>query len=149
MVWGAFSANGQTELALMTGRQNTKSYLKIMEDVLLPYSDDNMPIDRIYQQDNATIHVSRAAKQWFTSNGVCLMNWPPRSPDLSPIENVWGWWAKRVCMNNRQFSPVRDLTNCVFNEWKELPHSLLKTLLDSMKKRCIEVLQRSGGVTHY
>ena len=61
------------------------------------------------------------------SSGLQVMvYWPARSPNLNPIENVGGSLAKRVYMNNRQFSSVRDLTNCVFNKWKELPHSLLK-----------------------
>ena len=87
-----------------------------MEDYLLPFTDEKMPVSWIYQQDNAPIHVSGRARSWFSEHGVPLMDWPSRSPDLNPMENIWGWLARAVYANNRQFSSVNDLTNCVMDE---------------------------------
>ena len=28
-------------------------------------------------------------KEWAAENGVELLDWPPYSPDLNPIENLW------------------------------------------------------------
>ena len=118
MIWEAFSLCGTSRLCLMRGRQNTSCYFKVMNDYLLPFADDFMPLRLIYQQDNAPIHVSSMARSWFSSNGFNLMQWHSRSLDLNPIENVWGKLARRVYMNNRQFNTVRKLTNCVFQEWE-------------------------------
>ena len=140
---------GTSKLEIIRGRQNTNAYLDVMNSVLLPYADENMPLRWTYQQDNAPIHVSKTAREWFSRNSVRLMDWLSRSPDFNPIENVWGWLARRVYDNNRQFASVRDFTNCVFEEWNQMPRSLLEKLLNTMNDRCIEVLQKNGGPTHY
>ena len=42
------------------------------------------------QQDNAPAHNSILSKTWFSENGLeILENWPPNSPDINIIENVW------------------------------------------------------------
>ena len=44
----------------------------------------------IFQQDNALIHALRHSKVFFSDKNVVLMDWPALSPDLNPIENLWG-----------------------------------------------------------
>jgi hypothetical protein len=46
------------------------------------------PNGYIFQQDNAPSHVKNPYK-WFADIGLVVMDWPPMSPDLSPIENLW------------------------------------------------------------
>ncbi len=43
----------------------------------------------IFQQDNAPAHTSRITTAYLDSTNLRLLEWPPQSPDLSPIENAW------------------------------------------------------------
>ncbi|GFX50551.1 transposable element Tcb1 transposase [Trichonephila clavipes] len=43
----------------------------------------------IFQQDNARPHVARIVQRFFVNHEIELLPWWARSPDLSPIENMW------------------------------------------------------------
>ncbi|GFR97594.1 transposable element Tc3 transposase [Elysia marginata] len=47
--------------------------------------------DLVLQQDGATLHTSRATKQFLKDQEVGFMakdDWPPESPDLSPMDSA-------------------------------------------------------------
>ncbi|GFX74438.1 transposable element Tcb1 transposase [Trichonephila clavipes] len=50
----------------------------------------------IFQQDNARSHVARMVQRFFVNHQIELLPWPPRSKDLSPIENMWSMIAQRL-----------------------------------------------------
>ena len=41
------------------------------------------------------------------------MDWPPQSPDLSPIENMWSIIKRKVYENGRQFGNKKDLWEAI------------------------------------
>jgi transposase len=61
------------------------SYLKVLEDQIPKCFQPGMT----FMQDNALIHTARVVRQWFADIAIPLTNWPPYSPDLNPIEQVW------------------------------------------------------------
>ncbi|GFU26012.1 transposable element Tcb1 transposase [Trichonephila clavipes] len=50
----------------------------------------------IFQQDNYRQHVARILQRFFVNHQIELLFWPARSPDLSPIENMWSMVAQRL-----------------------------------------------------
>ena len=41
--------------------------------------------------DNCRVHWSLEALQFCKDNEITVIDWPPYSPDLNPIENVWAF----------------------------------------------------------
>ncbi len=78
---------------------------------------------------------------------VKVMDWPSMSPDLNPIEHLWGILKRKV--EERKVSNIHQLRDVVMEEWKRTPVATCEALVNSMPKRVKAVLENNGGHTIY
>lgn len=149
MVWGAFSANGKVELAFVNGRMDSIRYQKMLNTHLLAFGPVIGGQDWVFQQDNAPCHASKSTIAWLQAKNIRVLQWPARSPDLNPIENLWGILVRIVYANGRQFKDAQSLKQAIMEAWEEIPSNTLRKLVDSMKNRLFEVINKNGNCTSY
>lgn len=78
-----------------------------------------------------------------------ILDWPARSLDLNPIENLWGMLVRKVYVNNRQFNDIDSLKEAIFHVWDTIALHPLRVLVYSMPRRYTAVLEKRGGPTKY
>ena len=78
--------------------------------------------------------------KWFEDNNIVFLPWPSRSPDLNPMENIWGFLSRLVYGNNSQYLSVPDLKQSIVDAWNEMPISVVNKLVASMENRIFQLL---------
>ena len=59
-------------------------------------------------------HTALISKAWFRTNFTIFWNkeiWPPNSPDLSPIENMWAILKEKVNKMDPPPSSIEQITD--------------------------------------
>ncbi len=101
MIWGAMSSAGVGPLCFLKTNVTAPVYQEILEHFMFPSADQLFKdADFIFQQDLAPAHTAKSTKSWLNDHGVGVLDWPANSPDLNPIENLWGI-VKRKMRNKR------------------------------------------------
>ncbi len=75
------------------------------------------------------------------------MDWPSMSPDLNPIEHLWGILKPKV--EECKVSNIHQLCDVIMEERKRTPVATCEALVNSMPKRRVKaVLENNGGHTN-
>ena len=149
MLWGGFNASNLLPLQFVTSRMKSDDYQKTLEASLMPFLDENRHCKYTYQQDNASIHVSKSSRDWFKARNVDLLDWPALSPDLNPMENLWAYIVQEVYGSGTQYDTVEELKRAILHCWTKIEPDLCKNLVDSMPDRIADVLENQGNKINY
>jgi hypothetical protein len=71
---------------------------------------------------------------------------PPQSPDINPIENLWDELGRRV--ERRHLTSKTQLKQILLEEWNAIQQEYQK-LVDSMPKRLACVQKQKGYANKY
>jgi hypothetical protein len=151
MVWGCISSRGVGNLARINVRMDADLYCRILDENLLSsiqsYGQDRRQI--IFQQDRDPKHEAKKTLKWLNTAGIEVLDWPPQSPDLNPIEHVWGFLKRRLSDYPTIAASVDELWERAEEVWAEVSREKCVELIESMPRRIAEVIKAKGGYTDY
>ncbi len=106
-------------------------YQYILEHFMLPSADQLFKdADFIFQQDLAPAHTAKSTKSWLNDHGVGVLDWPANSPDLNPVENIWGIVKRK--MRNKRPKNSDELKATVKETWASIPPQQCHKLITSI-----------------
>ncbi len=148
MIWAAMSSAGVGPLCFLKSTVNAAIYQEILEHFMLPSADKHYgDADFIFQQDLAPAHTAKGTKSWFNDHGVIVLDWPANSPNLNPIENLWGIVKRK--MRDTRPNNADELKATVKETWASIPPQQCHKLITSMPRRIEAVIKAKGAPTKY
>lgn len=148
MVWGSFSAAGPGNLHFIEGRMDQKVYLDILKKNV-PEMVQKLGLTNKWQfyQDNDPKHTAYNVQSWLLYNYPHVVNPPPQSPDINPIENLWDHLNQKLHQHN--ISNKTQLKQVLLDEWSKIDPKYCKNLVQSMPSRLEAVIKNKGMHTKY
>ncbi len=146
LMWGCMSAAGVGELHFIDGIMNSQMYCSILKEKMLP-SLRALGRRALFQHDNDPKHTSKATVGFLKKNRVKVIQWPSMSPDLNPIEHLWGILKRQV--EHHSPSSIQSLKEVILEEWKKIDLAKFRQLVHSMPRRLGAVIKNHRGHTNY
>ena len=96
-------------------------------------------------------YIRHHVKQWFFKKDIDLIPWPSKSPDLNPIENIWGLMMKHIRKLNNHPNNAQELEEMIADAWENLSQEVdhARNLILSIPARLQTVLDTNGAMTKY
>jgi len=163
-VYGAITAHGKSELLRVSGTSGhpkkyynkqgrlsgvgAQEFQEVMGQHLIPAVEQIAAAAGVGEMywliDNAPAHSAKSTKRFLDRKGICrCKNWPPHSPDLMPIENMWAL-VKREVYRQPHISQD-ELWVAVQAAWAVVPDSTCRNLMHSVPQRQQRCLELDGG----
>ena len=137
MIWGAIGPYGyRSQLLRFSGRVNSEYYCSQLANNrifanLYHYFNANW----VWQEDNAPPHRSNFTQTFIKRSVPCKLVWPARSPDLSPIEQVWDYMKNDI--SGIKFESKDQLFYSLNRSWNNIPAEKIHNIYSSFLARCI------------
>lgn len=141
-----------------------RKYKGLIRDAARLFSSNGVQ-NWYWQQDGAPVHTikdtpkGRETLEKILSVTKNIVEWPPYSPDLSPIENVWQH-VERVLWKNYEWNDQASFQEALKKAWQEVGRDkkFIKNVMASVDRRSkggdeggriAQVIARKGGQTDY
>jgi transposase len=159
MFWAAFGQDRRTGLVPLDGDPESRRggvTAKVIVDLYQAFLPTILQPGDIFMQDNATVHTARITQAILRNMGVTVMVWPPYSPDLNPIENLWGLMKAEIYKLYPELEYADDtedtlakLIEAAKEAWQEIDSTVLYNLSITMPHRVQAVIAADGWYTKY
>ena len=147
-IWGGISARGATQLVIFSGIMNAERLGAVYNAGLLPFIEERFPDHHRLYQDNDPKHSSKYIECFLKNKGVNWWYTPPESPDLNPVELVWGS-LKQYLRNSAKPKNLAELKQGIKQFWRTLTPEVCRKYISHLKKVIPKIIQVEGDPSGY
>jgi hypothetical protein len=142
-VLGAISRRGTCGLAIFQHRLNAKGYRNLLRQHILPATRQRYRGGFFFVQDNDRKQCARVVREWGEQENVQFLQLPPRSPDLNPIEKVWGPLKDHIASLHPP--SYEALSSAIQEYWDGLNFVAVNRYIDHQKPNVLAIIKTLGG----
>lgn len=143
-LFGYLTKNVVGDLYIFSEKTKSSNYINYLNNKVLPSVMEQVGDRFIWQHDNCGFASSNVALEYYHRIQLNTLAWPPNSPDLNIIKNIWSLLQRRVnkLIFNYGLPANKDqLAYYAYAAWYTIPNSLVHNLYRSMPKRIAKVLE--------
>lgn len=149
-VWGGISMRGATPLVMFQDNLNAVRLAEIFRKGLIPFVNSKFPEGHKFQQDNDPKHCSNHIKEFLDEQKIVWWKTPAESPDLNPIEKIWG--SMKTFLRNVHFRRIENrnlegLKTGISTFWKTLTPKVCRKYINHIKKVMPIVVKKKGNAS--
>ena len=134
----------------INGTMTASRYVSTLQQHLVPFLEDQpLALKYKFQQDNAPSHKANITLNFLKAECIqVLPSWPPYSPDLNVIENMWAYVKAKI--GRESISTKQQLLLRVQEIWTgDEVKALCDRLIASMPRRIAQCIANKGGFIKY
>lgn len=139
---------GATKVIMFTGNMNARRLGIILEAGLLPFITEKYSSGHRLYHDNDPKHASYYIEDFFKEHNVTWWPTPPESPDLNPIENVWGS-LKQYLRTHYKPKNLQELKDGIERFWITLTPEVCQRYINHLQKVIPKIVQVNGDPSGY
>ena len=153
-VWAAICDGNVSDLHFITGKLTSQTYVDtILSQELMNFSRRLFPDVNQYvlQHDNSPVHTGHVVKDWLNAQNINVLDWPPISADLNPIENLWGDMKRQLAFKD-EINSVPQLRQHLQQLWQSYRADrqfVVRNSISSMPERCQILYDNHGLYSKY
>nr|CAH7728608.1 unnamed protein product [Callosobruchus chinensis] len=149
MFWGGIRFNERTQLIHIPGTMTGAYYLQNIINAIIQPLRIEIGDQFIFMGDNARPLHTRAVQQALENGNIARLEWPAMSPDMNPIEHVWGYVSRAIFNRNNHPRSTQELIVVTTEEWDNIPQEVINNLIIGMHRRVDALIRSRGGNTKY